>query len=260
MIQVDDLGGGIRRLTLNDAERRNTLSRKMISLLTDEFRRAAEDSELRVIVLTGAGPAFCSGGAVDEMAANLADPPWQTRQRMRRSFQALMRAVWDLEVPVIAVVDGPAVGAGLDLALVCDLRIVTERARFVAGFVRLGLVAGDGGGWLLPRLIGVDRALEMLWTARSVNAQEALAMGLVTRVVTSAECDDVVMTLTRDLADRPKIAVSLTKRIVHEGLEQTFAQGLDAAANSMAVAAATADHAEAVAAYHDRRQPLFTGS
>ncbi|WP_374413671.1 crotonase/enoyl-CoA hydratase family protein [Novosphingobium colocasiae] len=254
---------GIVTLTLDDPATRNAISgMEMVEAILAALARLEADDTARVAILTGAGPVFSSGGNVKAMgeAGGLNDPlPARTRRNYKRGIQRLPLTFAALEVPVIAAVNGAAIGAGCDLACMCELRVAATSARFAESFVKLGLIAGDGGAWLLPRVIGFSRACEMALTGDAIDAQTALEWGLVSRVVG----DEDLMPTARELAGRiaanPPFAVRMTKRLLWEAQSASLANVLEMAAAMQAVNHATADHKEAIAAFLDRRPPRFTG-
>src|SRR3954469_23603759 len=195
-------GGGIVTLTINMPEIRNAISSpEMIDALVVACERLNTDMNARVAILTGAGTAFSSGGNVKKMLESgetRADLPAQTRRNYKLGIQRIPLAFDVLEVPIIAAVNGPAIGAGCDLACMCDIRIAGESARFAESFVKLGIIPGDGGAWLLQRVVGFSKAAEMTFTGDMVDAKEALACGLVSRVVPDAE----LLSAARALAER----------------------------------------------------------
>jgi enoyl-CoA hydratase/carnithine racemase len=255
--------GFIVTLTLNLPEQRNPISDgSVIEALLAALTRLESDPDARVAILTGAGTAFSAGGNIKKMgeAGGLNDKlPVRTRSNYKRGIQRLPVAFAALEVPIIAAVNGPAIGAGCDLACMCDLRIAGESARFAESFVKLGIIAGDGGAWLLPRVVGFSKAAEMALTGDPIDAKEALACGLVSRVV----ADDTLLAEARRLAERiavnPPHAVRMTKRLLWEGQSAGLATLLEMAASMQALAHATADHREAIAAFLAKRAPSFTG-
>lgn len=255
---------GIVVLTLNRPEMRNPISdAEMIEALLGALARLESDPKARVAILTGAGKGFSSGGNIKEMqpGGNLnGGAPHATRLNYKRGIQRLPLAFAALEVPVIAAVNGPAMGAGCDLTCMCDLRIASESAKFAESFVKLGLIAGDGGSWLLPRVIGWSKAAEMALTGDAIDAQEALACGLVSKVVPDAELLDAARALARRIAANPPHAVRMTKRLLWEGRRVDMASLLEMASVMQAAAHATHDHAEAVSAFLEKRQPEFRGS
>lgn len=255
---------GIVTLTLNRPELRNPISDpEMVNGLCAALDRLDADPQARVAILTGAGKGFSSGGNVKEMkpgSASLnAGQPAGTRINYKRGIQRLPLAFAALEVPVIAAVNGPAIGAGCDLACMADLRIAGESARFAESFVKLGLIAGDGGAWLLPRVIGWSKATEMALTGDMIDAAEALACGLVSRVVPDASLLDEARALARRIAANPRHAVRMTKRLLWEGRKADLATLLEMAAAMQAITHTTGDHLEAVDAFIEKRPPQFSG-
>ena len=256
--------GAIVTLTLNAPDIRNAISgTEMIDALEAACDRMNADMSVGAAILTGAGTAFSSGGNVKKMAdgGGLGGGlPAQTRRNYKLGIQRIPLAFERLEVPVIAAVNGPAIGAGCDLACMCDMRIAAESARFAESFVKLGIIPGDGGAWLLPRVVGYAKASEMAFTGDMLDAKEALACGLVSQVVADAE----LMTAARKLAGRivanPPHAVRMTKRLLREGRNVQLATLLELSAAMQSLAHATADHKEAVAAFLDKRKPDFKGN
>ncbi len=255
--------GSIVTLTLNLPDQRNPISDpEMVEAMLDALARLEGDGAARAAILTGKGRAFSSGGNVKKMgdAGGVNDPlPYRTRRNYRRGIQRLPIAFSQLEVPVIAAVNGPAIGAGCDLACMCDLRIGAESARFAESFVKLGIIAGDGGAWLLPRVVGFSKAAEMVLTGDMIDAAEALRIGLVSRVVP----DEDLLAAARELAERiaanPPHAVRMSKRLLWESQTIGLGPSLEIAASMQALAHATADHREAVAAFIGKRAPQFVG-
>lgn len=262
LYEIDD--EGIVLLTLNRPALRNPISDpEMVEALIAALARLDADPAARVAVLTGAGKGFSSGGNINQMkpGGNLnAGSPAATRLAYKRGIQRLPLAFAALEVPVIAAVNGAAMGAGCDLTCMCDLRIAGESAKFAESFVKLGLIAGDGGSWLLPRVIGWSKAAEMALTGDAIDAAEALACGLVSRVVPDANLLDEARTLARRIAANPPHAVRMTKRLLWEGRRADLATLLEMASAMQAAAHATADHEEAVSAFLEKRTPSFKGS
>lgn len=254
---------GIVTLTLNDPETRNAISDlPMIEALLAALDAAECDPAARVIVLAAAGPVFSSGGNIKKMGkgSGLNDLlPAQTRLNYKRGIQRLPLAFEALEIPVIAAVNGPAIGAGCDLTLMCDIRIAGQSARFAESFVRLGIVPGDGGAWLLPRVVGFSRACEMALTGDMIDAQEAARIGLVSRVVPDPDLLDEARAVARRIAAHPRHAVRMTRRLLHEAAHLRLDQMLEVSAAFQALSHATADHDEAMAALREKRSTLFSG-
>lgn len=252
-------------VTLNQPEKRNPISGlEMIDALEAAMRAVDADMGVRVVILTGAGSAFSSGGDLKAMAtpgSSLRDAlPAQTRRNYRSGIQRLPLLFEALEVPVIAAVNGPAIGAGCDLACMCDIRIASESATFAESFVKLGIVPGDGGAWLLPRVIGFAKASELALTGDVLGAADALACGLVSRVVPGERLMDEARLVAGKIAANPPHAVRMTKRLLREGHRASLASILDLSAAMQALSHATADHDEAVGAFLGKRAPVFTGN
>ena len=254
---------GIATITLNRPDTRNAISDlPMIDALLAALDEADRDITIRCVILTGAGSAFSSGGNLKTMAGpgGLADDlPAQTRRNYRTGIQRIPLAMEALEVPVIAAVNGPAIGAGCDLTLMCDLRIASETARFAESFVKVGIIPGDGGAWLLPRVVGFSKACEMALTGDAIDAAEARSCGLVSRVVPADRLMDEARALAARITANPPHVVRMTKRLLRQAGQVSLSACLDMSAASQALAHATADHTEAVAAMLDKRKPTFTG-
>lgn len=254
---------GIVTLTLNQPELRNPISDPaMIDALAGAVQAADTDPETRVIILTGAGSAFSSGGNIAAMKKGgglRAELPAQTRRNYKLGIQRIPLLFDSLEVPVIAAVNGAAIGAGCDLACMCDIRIAGASAKFAESFVKLGIVPGDGGAWLLPRIVGYSRAAEMSFTGDLMRADEALACGLVSQVVPDNELLDAARALAARIGANPPHAIRMTKRLLREGRTASLAALLEMSAAFQALAHETADHAEAVDAFLSKRTPQFEG-
>lgn len=250
-------------LTLNLPDLRNAISDlPMIEALSEALIAADRDESVRVVILTGAGKAFSSGGNIKQMGegGGLADSvPNRTRLNYRCGIQQLPLLFESLEVPVIAAINGPAIGAGCDLACMCDIRIAAESARFAESFVKVGIVPGDGGAWLLPRVIGFSKASEMALTGDMIDAREALAIGLVSKVVPDGDLLTAAAAMADRIAANPPHATRLTRRLLREASSMSLAQTLELSAAMQALAHATADHREALIAMLEKRSPRFTG-
>jgi len=262
LVLTDHLDG-VTTLTLNLPEKRNPISDlPMVDALTAALQAADADMNVRAVILTGAGSGFSSGGDMGKMGpgGGLRDAlPAQTRRNYRAGIQRLPLLFHSLEVPVIAAVNGAAIGAGCDLACMCDIRIAADTARFAESFVKIGLVPGDGGAWLLPRIIGFARASQMALTGETIDAAEALAIGLVTKVVPADELMPAAMVMARAIAANPPHAVRMTKRLLRQAQEASLSAVLDMSAAMQALVHETADHAEAIDAFRTRREPRFEG-
>jgi enoyl-CoA hydratase/carnithine racemase len=226
--------GGVMTITLNRPNRRNAFTLEMVDAWADALTAARNSPEVRAVMVTGAGDAFCAG--IDLSVMQDVDPaPIARAKVLTDRIHAVSRALRSLDKPVLAAINGPAVGAGLDMALMCDMRFAARSARVSAGYVRVGLVPGNGGAYLLPRLIGLPRALELLLSGRFVDADEAARVGLVNRV-----CDDTTLVaeataFAQEIAGWSPVAVSMTKRLVYESTTTTFETSLQLAAAYMGI-------------------------
>jgi enoyl-CoA hydratase/carnithine racemase len=205
------------------------------------------------VIITGAGTAFSAGGSINEMKRQIGVPAAELRHEYRHGIQRLPRALYNLEVPTIAAINGPAIGAGCDIACMCDIRIASENATFAESFVKLGIVAGDGGSWLLPRIVGASKAAEMSFTGDAITSAEALACGLVSRVVPGANLMAEARLLAGRIAANSGPAVRMTKRLIREGMHQSLESSLEMAAAFQVLAHKTTEHAVAVDAFLNER-------
>jgi len=255
--------GHVVTLTLNMPDTRNAITdHDFADIFADACMRIQQDLGVRAVILTGAGSAFSSGGNIKHMqerTGSFAGDALEARDNYRKGIQRLIRALYDLEVPVIAAVNGAAYGAGCDMTFACDIRIASEKAVFAENFVKVGIIPGDGGSWLLPRAIGLSRAAEMTFTGDPVDAGTALEWGLVSRVVPADELMTAAMALAQKIARNPPRAVRLSKRLLREGQTMRFDQLLELAAAYQGACHQTRDHEEAVSAIIDKREPHFTG-
>lgn len=254
---------GVLTMTLNDPEKRNPVSgADMVDAIIDALEAAEADPDIRCIVLTGNGSAFSSGGDLKTMLSpgGLADEnPVKTRLNYKRGIQRIPLAFDALELPVVAAVNGPAIGAGLDLALMCDIRVAARSARFAESFVKVGIVPGDGGAFLLPRVVGEAKAAEMALTGDMLDAQEALGCGLVSKVVEDDDLLPTARTIAEKIASNPPHAVRMTKRLLKLSRSAGLAEILDVSASMQALAHTTQDHREAVDAFLSKRKPEYKG-
>lgn len=248
-------------LTMHQPETRNALTG---NTAVEEFVQActqfSKDAGVRAVVITGRGPVFSSGGNVKDMLR------YQTQQlkpdeiiaEYRNGIQQLPKALYKLDVPVIAAVNGPAIGAGLDLVCMCDIRIACEKATFAESFVKVGIVPGDGGAWLLPRAVGRAKAAEMAFTGESLTAKEAFDCGLVSRVVPEDQLMHVAMALAHKIAANPSAVLRMTKRLLRQSEHCSLDELLETSAAYQAIAHMTTDHQEAVKAFIEKRPPIFS--
>ncbi len=220
------------------------------------------DLSIRCVILTGEGRAFSAGGDIKKMADP--DGPFAgagigIRSHYQRNIHRIARALFSLDMPVIAAVNGPAIGLGCDVACMADIRIASDKAKFGVTFLKLGLVPGDGGSWLLPRAIGMSRAAELFFTGDVIDAATAAEWGLVSRVVPHDSLLDEAFGLAEKIATLPPHALRLTKSLLRQGQTSSYDQALDTASTAQAVSHATDDHREGVAALLEKRDPVFQG-
>jgi enoyl-CoA hydratase/carnithine racemase len=231
--------------------------------LVEALETLNADSSVSAIILTGAGRAFSAGGNLqgmkDRNGIGPLDSPAATRANYRRGIQRIPRAFAALEVPIIAAVNGHAIGVGCDIACLCDIRIAAEGAKFAASFIKMGLVPGDGGAWILPRVVGFAKAAEMLFTGDTLTAAEALECGLVSRVTSAETLMTEAMALAQRIAANPPRTLRMAKRLLVDAQNMRLNDVLEMSAAMQALAHETADHAEAVNAFLERRPPIFTG-
>lgn len=254
--------GPVVTLTMNEPERRNPLTgNSAVPDFLAAIDRIHNDRSVRAVILTGAGTAFSSGGDIRDMQRQSSGEVagMQIRQEYRTGIQRLPLALFNLEVPVIAAINGAAIGAGLDLACMCDIRIASDKAKFAESFVKLGIIPGDGGAWLLPRLIGLSRASELSYTGEVIGAEQAAAWGLVSRVVSQEELLKAAGEIAQRIAANPPHAVRLTKRLLREAMHTRLDTLLEMSAAFQALSHQTEDHREAVSAFMEKRAPVFKG-
>lgn len=248
--------GAVATILLNRPDRKNAFTLEMVDAWAEALRQAASDDTVRVVVLTGAGDAFCSGVDLGAFKGE-SRSPLQEKELLTGRVHKVARAMADLTKPVIAVVRGVAVGAGMDMSLMCDIRIAGRSARFSEGYIRVGLVPGDGGCYFLPRIVGTSTALRLLWTGEFVDADAALAMGLVSEIHDDDGVLDAGYALAETIASRAPIAVETIKRSVYQGLRQDLSSALDSISSHQAVVLSTEDSVEAFSAFTQRREPVF---
>jgi 2-(1,2-epoxy-1,2-dihydrophenyl)acetyl-CoA isomerase len=261
---LEERRNGVAIVTLNRPQERNGIgSHESCEQLAAAIRRANSDPAVGCLILTGAGTAFCAGANVKKILATdgitRRDTPAATRANYKNGIQRIPLALWECEIATIAAVNGPAIGAGCDLACMCDIRIASDQALFAESFLKLGLVPGDGGAWFLPRIVGPSKAAELTFTGDTIDAGEALAIGLVSRVVPPAELLPVSMALAERIAAQPRDALRLSKRLLRESERARLPEFLDLSAALQALAHESPDHVEAVTAFLEKRPPRFKG-
>ncbi len=257
------LEGHVAVLTLNRPATRNALSgEEMFRAFETIFDYMNQNTHVRASVLTGAGTAFCSGGNITEMkdkTGMFKGNPSEVANNYKNGIQRIPRAFQTLTVPMIAAVNGAALGAGNDLACMCDIRIASEKAVFAESFVKVGIIPGDGGCWLLPRVIGYAHAAQLALSGDSIDAHEALRIGLVTKVVASDTLLQEALALAQSIAKNPPQVLRWTKQLMQEAKGSSLDQALDRAGELQGLAHQTADHMEALNAFFEKRAPVFLG-
>lgn len=259
---LTDLSGGVLTLTMNRPERRNALSAEMLAAMLAELQAAQTNPDVGAILLTGAGGAFCAGGDVKGFAAgggaNRGMGAEDAAMRLRASMET-SRILHDIPKPTIAALPGAAAGAGLSLALACDFRIAAAGAKMTTAFARVGLSGDYGGSWYMTRLVGPAKAKELYLLSDVIKAEEAQALGLVTRVVAAEALMEEATALARRLAAGPRVALGFMKRNINMAEAAPLATAMDHEALNHARSATTEDHAEGAKAFAEKRAPVFRG-
>lgn len=254
--------GPLITLTMDDPETRNALSPALTRQLVQACADINADMSVGCVILTGAGGAFCAGGNLKAMYArsdHFAGNAAEIRRTYLTGVQAIARALYELEVPSIAAVNGPAMGAGLDFAMMCSMRIASREASFAESFIKLGLTSAAGGAWFLTRAVGAQHAAEMTLTGDTLDAAQALAIGLVGRVVEPGELMAEARALAARITRHPLHSIRLNHRLLRESARSDLPAALELAAAMQAVVQQTEDQKEAVAAAVEKRAPLFRG-
>jgi enoyl-CoA hydratase/carnithine racemase len=253
--------GAVVTLTMNQPDIRNALTgNSAVAEFVEACARITADTSVKVVIITGAGPVFSSGGNVKDMRRFFEQDiaPAAIREEYRQGIQRIPLALYNLDVPTIAAVNGPAIGAGCDLTCMCDIRIASEKATFAESFIKIGIIPGDGGAWLLPRIVGMSKAAEMSFTGDAIDAAEALACGLVSRVVPHEKLLDEANSLAARIAKNPGPTMRMTKRLLREGQHARLDTLLEMSAGFQAIAHKTPQFKEAVMAFIEKRPPEFT--
>lgn len=250
-----ELVGGVAKITLNRPDKFNSFTELMHKELMDAFKKSDKNAEVRCIVLTGAGKAFNAGQDLSEVQGGKTDFGGFLRNR----YNPLIVQIQKTEKPIIAAVNGVAAGAGMSLALACDIRLVSEKASFTDVFVNIGLVPDSGGCYFLPRIVGLGKALELAMTGDKVTAEEAYRIGLANKVLPLEGFEQEVMAYASRLAQLPTKGIGLIKRTMYKGLTMSLEDTLEYEAYAQEIAGATEDHQEGVQAFFEKRPPVFKG-
>ena len=259
LYEVDD---GVAQITLNRPDKLNALSWGTLAEIETAMQEANGDELVRCVLLTGAGRGFSSGTDLTDDVDNVDEDgkrPFHGREATMRSRHRCTDTIYHCTKPTIAAVNGVSVGAGFSLALACDIRLASDTARFSAIFVKRGLSADTGSTWFLPRLVGMDRALDILYTGRLVEAEEAFRIGLVTRVVPGERLMDEAHALAREIASGPTLAVEINKRLAREGMNRELSEHIEAEEYHQAITKKSEDAQEGVDSFLEKRPPRFQG-
>ena len=255
--------GSIATLTINRPETRNALGEEGDGeLFVEAAAKINADTDLRCAILTGTGSAFSAGGnlkAMREKSGTFAGSPEQIRDNYKNNIHKIVRSLWNLEIPLIAAVNGPAIGLGNDVACLADIRIAADTAVFGVTFLKVGLVPGDGGAWLLPRIIGRARASELFFTGDTIDAVSALQWGLVSKLVPPNLLMDEARALAAKISRQPPGVLRMTKKLLRDALNADFETVMDQSVSCQMRAHTSEDHAEALAAFFEKREPVFKG-
>jgi enoyl-CoA hydratase/carnithine racemase len=257
-----EIRDGVAVITLNRPEARNALSDRLTPALRHMIKQCGDDPKVGALLITGAGNSFCAGGDVKGMGGNSTKAEVPTEERvadLRAKQRTLTGVLVAVRKPTVAALPGPAAGAGLALALACDIRIASESAIMTTGYVRIGLTGDYGIAWLLTRLAGTSRARELMFLSDRIDARRCEALGLVNRVVADAELHEIAFAIAKSLAEGPSVALARIKDNLDHALTSDILESMDREAENMVRATQTNDHKEAVRAFIDKRKPTFAG-
>lgn len=247
-------------IRLNRPQVYNAINDQMSRELIEVLKETGENQEVRAVVLTGEGKAFCSGQDLgDRTVVQKQEKPLSLGESVRTRYNPMVLAITGMKKPVVAAVNGVAAGAGCSLALACDFRFITPKTRFIEAFARIGLSLDSGSSYFLPRLVGLEKALEIAMTGREVNAEEALQIGLASRMVESDKLQEEAFAFARNLAKGPTIGLGLIKQTIYQAMECTLSEALENEAIAQETAGKTRDFREGVQAFIEKRKPDFEG-
>jgi enoyl-CoA hydratase/carnithine racemase len=250
----------VAKITLNRPERLNAITREMEQELIESLADIHNDEDIKVLVLTGAGRAFCSGGDVSEnMVEEYGGSVQKVSDTFHHVYQGIILQLFNLDIPTIGMINGAAVGLGFDLALACDIRIGSENAKFMVAFTKMGLTPAAGGAWLMPRVMGLAKAAEFIYTADLLEAEEALRLGVLNRLVPAASLEKETMALAGKISQNSPLANRLAKLQLHRGLDTDLGTALELGATCQAICLTSEDSREALVAFREKRKPVFKG-
>ena len=245
---------GIARIVLDRPERMNAFTFEMIDAWTAALEHCRTDDAVKVVILTGTGSSFCSGGDIVEMGDRLEHTPEQRKNELFHRIERIPLVLEDLDKPVIAAVNGVATGAGMDMALMCDIRYAAQSARFAETYVKVGLVPGAGGAHFLPRLVGVSKALELFLTGEFIDAQEALRIGVVNKVFPDETLMHEVDKIAQRMTKAPSLTLRMTKRAIYQGMRNDLRTNLDLISSHYSVITSTQEHKDLVRTFIAARE------
>lgn len=256
---IYEIDNGVATIRLNRPEKMNAFTDQMLDEWLSALDDCATNRDVRVVVITGTGRAFTTGGDIGSFADKATQTPAEIKARVAEGIQKIPMKITSMDKPVIAALNGFATGGGLDIALACDIRFAAEGARFAETYARMGLIPGAGGAYFLPRIVGTAKALEMFFGAEFISARDAEQLGLVNKTFPDEELMPGTYEFARRVADSPPLSIQLIKRIVRQSLELNLAGALELVAANLPVVRTSADHREAIAAFKEKRQPVYEG-
>ena len=249
----------VATIRLNRPEKLNAFDDEMLKNLTGAIDECEANDDVRAVVLTGNGRGFSAGGDVTAMGADADNRAMTTKKHVTNAIQAFPKRMATFDKPIIAAVNGPAAGGGMDLALACDIRTAGKSAKFVESYAKIGLLPGGGGAYFLPRIVGTAKALELLLTAEFIDAEQAKEIGLVNHVFEDADLLEKTQAIAQRMAELPPYSVTKIKRTVYQSLQTDLFSALELVGSHIATAKSSSDHAEAIAAFREKRKGNYTG-